>query len=143
MVTQKQNAWKRKEVAVFTVGEKTLRCSGVGNIQLDMSNRHPVSMEVLVVDNKLLGFNLLLRFDAIKKLGGLCMTSDGTVGFLQLVRPLCAAITINAPNFHVEHDQNRRIWVVSWKWSSNQISCLLHSLLQFFGSIPIQARSYI
>ena len=97
---------------MLTVGENTLRCSGVGLVQFDMSNRCPINVEVLVVDEKLLGLDLLLRFDAIKKLGRVCVTSDGTASFPQLYQPLCAAITINKPDFHVENDHNRRIWVV-------------------------------
>ncbi len=30
------------------------------------------------------------------------------------------AITINKPDFHAEFDQNKKIWIVSWKWSENQ-----------------------
>ena len=100
---------------VLTVGERTLRCSGVALVRLDVSNRCPISIEVLVVNNKLLGFNLLLRFDAIKKVGGVYVTSDRTISFPQFDRPLCAAITTNEPLFYAEHDQNRRIWVVFWK----------------------------
>ena len=55
---------------VFIVDERTLRYSGVGLVQLNLSNRQSVSIEVLVVDNKLLKFDLLLGFDAIKKLVG-------------------------------------------------------------------------
>ena len=42
------------------------------------------------------------------------------LNFPQLDRPLCKAITINEPNFRAEYDQNRGIWVVSWKWSSDE-----------------------
>ena len=107
------HSWKRKEVDVFTVGERTLRCSEVRLVQLDVNNRHPINIEILVVDEKLLGFDLLLGFDIIKKLGGICVTSDGTVSFPQFDQPLCAAITINKPDFHAEYDQNSRIWVVT------------------------------
>ena len=82
---------------MLSVHERTFRCSGVGLVQLDESNRCLINFEVLVMDGKLLGFNLLLRFDAIKKLGGVCVTSDGTVSFSQLDRNLCTAITITEP----------------------------------------------
>ena len=55
---------------VFTVGEGTLRCYGVGRVKLDIGSGHPIDVEVLAVDRKLLGFDLLLGFDIIKKLGG-------------------------------------------------------------------------
>ena len=88
-------------------------CSGIGLIQLDVSNRGPMSIKALVVDDKLLGFNLLLQFDTIKKLGCVCMTSDGTVSFPEPEQPFGTVITISKPDFHAEYDQNRRIWVVS------------------------------
>ncbi len=50
---------------MLSIHEKTFRCSGVGLVQLDESNRCLINFEVLVMDGKLLGFNLLLRFDAI------------------------------------------------------------------------------
>ena len=57
-------------MGVLTDGKRTPKCSDVGLLQLDVSNRHPISIEVLVVEYKLLGFDLLFRFDTIKKLGG-------------------------------------------------------------------------
>ena len=93
------HSWKRKEVDLVTVGERTLRCSGVGLVQFDMSNRPPINVEVLVVDDKLLGFDLLLRFVIIKKLGRVCVTSDQTMSFPQFDRPLFTAIIINKPDF--------------------------------------------
>ena len=105
---------------VFTVGEGALRCCGVGRVQLDVGSGCPSDVEVLVADGKLLGFDLLLGFDIIKKLGGVYTTRDGTVSFPQLNRPVCAAITIDKPDFNAEFNQNKKIWVGSWKWSENR-----------------------
>ena len=115
------HSWKRKEVEVLNVGERTIRCSGVGFVQPDMSNRRPINVEVPVVDRKLLGFDLLLGFDVIKKLGGVCVISDGTVSFPKLNRSLFASITINELDFHEVYDENWRILVVPWKWSGYQL----------------------
>ena len=105
------HSWEKK-ADVFTIGEGALRCCGVGRVQLD-------NVEVLVADRKLLGFDLLLGFD-IKKLRVVYMTREGTVSFSQIDIPVCAAITIDKLDFHAEFDQNKKIWVVSWKWSENQ-----------------------
>ena len=105
---------------VFTVGEGALRCCGIGCVHLDVGSGCPIAVEVLVADGKLLGLDLLLGFDIIKKLEGVYMTRDGTVSFPQLVGPVCAAITIDKPDFIAEFDQNKKIWVVSRKWSENQ-----------------------
>ena len=107
-------------VDVFSVGEGALRCYGVGRVQLDVGSGCPIDVEVLVTDGKLLGFDLLLGFDIIKKLGGVYMTRDGMVSSSQFDRPVCVAITFDKPDFHAEFDQNKKIWVVSWKWSENQ-----------------------
>ena len=113
------HSWDKK-VGVFMIGGGALKCCGFGRVQLDVGSGCPIDVEVLVADGKLLGFDLLLGFYIIKKLGGVYMTKDGTVSFPQLDRPLCAAITIDKPDFHAEFDQNRKIWVVSWKWSENK-----------------------
>ena len=106
------HSWEKKKVGVFTEG--ALRCCGVGCVQLDVGSGCPIDAEVLVTDGKLLGFNLLLGFHIIKKLGGVYMTRDGTMSFPPL------DITIDKPDFHAEFDQNKKIWVESWKWSENQ-----------------------
>ena len=107
------HSWNKKKVDVFTVGEGALRCCGVGRVQLDVGSGCPIDVEVLVADRKLLGFDLLLGFDIIKKLGGVYMTRDEMVSFPQLDRPVCTAIAIDKPDFHAEFDQNKKIWVVS------------------------------
>ena len=87
---------------IFTVGEGALRFYGIGCVQLDIGSGCPIDVEVLVADGKLLGFDLLLGFDIIKKLRGVYMTRDGTVSFPQLDRLVCLAITIDKPDFHAE-----------------------------------------
>ena len=114
------HSWEKKKVDVFTAGEGAQRCCGVEHVQLDVGSGCPIVVEVLVADGKSLGFDLLLSFDIIKKLGGVYMTRDGMVSFPQLDRPVCVAITIDKPDFHAEFDQNKKIGVVSWKWSENQ-----------------------
>ena len=80
-------------------------------VQLDMNNRCPISIEVLIADSKLLGFNLLLRFDAIKKLG--CLWPVMGLWAFYNMTDLCAQ---PLPSMR----QTKMIWVVSWKWTSNQ-----------------------
>ena len=103
------HSWEKKKVDVFTVGEGALRCCGVGRVQLDVGSGCPVDVEVLVADGNLLGFDLLLGFDIIKKLGGVYMTRDGTLSFPQLDRHVCTTITIDKPHFYAEFDQNKKI----------------------------------
>ena len=67
------------------------------------------------------------------------MTRDGTVNFPQLDRPVCAVITIDKPDFHTEFDQNKKIWVVPWKWSENQMPPKLENKAVEF-LVPKQLR---
>ena len=118
-------SWEKKKVDVFTAGEGALRCCGVGHVQLDVGSGCPIDVEVLVTDRKLLGFDLLLGFDIIKKLGGVYMTRNGMVSFPQLDRPVCTGITIDKPDFHAEFDQNKKIWVVSCHENGLRTKCYL------------------
>ena len=83
--------WERKEVHVLTVGGSTLLCWGVGLVWLSMNNRSFIDIEVLIIDEELLGFDLLLWLDIIKHLGGMFMTSSGEVKFSLHDEPICAA----------------------------------------------------
>lgn len=82
---------------------------------MDSANSHRI--EVLVVDGELLGFDLLLGFDAIKKLGRLQITECGDVWFPKHGIVCCTAIKIEEPDFCAEFNPNWNIWVTSWKWS--------------------------
>ena len=33
---------------------------------------------------------------------------------------MCAAITLDEPDFHTEYDEAKYVWTTSWKWSGNQ-----------------------
>lgn len=56
------HSWKRKEVDVLTevdmITDVTLRCCGFGVIQVGVSDRLPIDVVVLVVDRKLLEYDL-------------------------------------------------------------------------------------
>ena len=62
--------WKEKETRVLTVAGSTLKSCGVGVVELSMGTTLSIIVEVLIVDGKLLGFDLLLGLDTIKLLGG-------------------------------------------------------------------------
>lgn len=52
--------WRKRDVKVLTVDGKTLKCCGVGRLQLRVNNVDPVTVKVLVVEEKLLDFEFLL-----------------------------------------------------------------------------------
>lgn len=74
----------------------SLLLGGVRLVQLGVSNRYPIDVEVLVIDWKLLVYDSLLGADIIKRLD-----------FPQLDRPLCTTI-INETNFYAVYDLNRK-----------------------------------
>ena len=48
------------------------------------------------------------------------MSDTGEVSFSQRERLMCAAITLDKPDFHAKYDAAKRVWTASWKWSGNQ-----------------------
>lgn len=98
--------------------------SAIGVVVSNLFNlvfeRRPVDVEVLVVNWKLLGYDLLFEVDIIKRLGGDYVTSSCSVSFHQLDRHLCTAITINESYFHAESDLSMKIWFVPRKWFGDQ-----------------------
>ena len=112
--------WEPKIVEVLTADGNTLKCCGVGKVELAVGRLHPMTTEVLVVDGQLLGFDLLLGIDTITELGGVHITRSGKVHFPAEDAPQCAAITISEPDFSATFDHRRKAWTASWKWADGQ-----------------------
>ena len=104
-----------KSTAILTASH------GVGSITLTVTNRNPLKTNVLVVNSKPLGFDLLLGIDVIKKLGGVHIDEGGKVHFAETAHTLGATIELEQPDFWTEFDQRTKSWTVSWKWSGDQI----------------------
>ena len=110
----------QKCTAILTAGRKCLLSHGVGSITLTVTNRNPLTTNVLVVNSKPLGFNLLLGMDIIKKLGGVHINERGKAHFAEEAHTLGATIELEQPDFRTEFDQHTKSWTVSWKWSGDQ-----------------------
>lgn len=93
-------------------------------IHADTGNSTDV--EVLVVHEKPLNFDLLLGYDAIKALGGVLFTQTGTVKF-QKEALMCAALKIDQPDFSAEFNQHQKTWIASWKCTGNRESAMLQN----------------
>ena len=65
------NPWSQQALDILTVDGKTLRGNGIGTITLAVDIVSPVKTDVLVVENLLLGFDMLIGMDIIKTLGSL------------------------------------------------------------------------
>ena len=57
------------------------------------------------------------------------MSDTDEVRFPQRERLMCAAITLDEPDFHAEYDEAKRIWTASWKWSSDRLPVSLKNRL--------------
>ena len=102
-----------KSTAILTAGRKCLLNHGVGSITLTVTNRSPLKTNVLVVNSKPLGFNLLLGMDVIKKLGGVHIDEGGKAHFAEAAHTLGATIELEQPDFRAEFDQHTKSWTVS------------------------------
>ena len=117
-----------KSTAILTAGRKYLLSHGVGSITLTVTNRNPLKTNVLVVNSKPLGFDLLLGMDVIKKLGGVHIDEGGNAHFAEAAHTLGATIELEQPDFRAEYDQRTKSWTVSWKWSGDQPPEKLHTI---------------
>ena len=90
-----------KSTTVLTVGKKCLLSHGVGSITLIVTYRNPLKMNMLVVNSKPLGFDLLLGMDVIKKLGGVHIDEGGKAHFAEVAHTLGATIELE----HVDAGQ--------------------------------------
>ena len=112
--------WEKKQVPLLVIGGSSSMCCGESVVQIGISNGPSVTVQALVVDGDLLGFDLLLGLNAIRQLGGMAMSDTSEVRFPQRKRLMCAAITLDEPDFHGEYDEAKRVWTASWKWSGDQ-----------------------
>ena len=119
---------KPGEVNVLAVDGKTLKCCRQSYNQLGINGIEPVHVEALVVDR--LGFNLILKNDAIRMAGGVTITSAGVVGFAGKKATMYAAICLSEPDFCAEFDQTQNCWTAKWKWSRGWAPDLLHNKIQ-------------
>ena len=85
-------SWRRAAVDVITIGGMSRSCCGVGTVTVATDGGNSAKISVLVVRDKLLGYDLLSGIDAIKALGGVVVWPSGQIrigsGLVQ-----CAAIT--------------------------------------------------
>ena len=107
--------WTSRLVRVTTISGDELKCSGVGNVTVEAPTGHRASLEALVVEERPLGVDMVLGVAGISALGGVTVLSASEVRFCGAV---CRApLSVDAPDFSVRFDAERRKWTVAWKWS--------------------------
>ena len=130
----------RKCTAILMADRKCLLSHDVGSITLTVTNRNPLKINVLVVNSKPLGFDLLLGMDVIKKLGSMHINERGKAHFAEAAHTLGATIELEQLDFRAEFDQCTKSWTVSWKWSGDQPpKKLFNRVLEY--TIPARASA--
>ena len=109
-----------KSTTILTASRKCLLSHGVGSITLTVTNRCPLKTNVLVVNSKPLGFDLLLGMDVIKKLDSVHINEGGKAHFAEAAHTLGVITELEQLDFRAEFNQRTKSWTVSWKWSGDQ-----------------------
>lgn len=104
--------WSRQERNMI-MSAKILQSQRFGSINLCMGIGELIKVIVLIVDKELLGFNMHLGMDIIKKLDRVHITESGKVHFSNI--PICAAIRIEKSNFSAELKKKMKKWTALWK----------------------------
>ena len=130
----------RKNTTIQTAGRKCLLSHGVGSITLKVTNRNPLKTNMLVVNSKPLGFDLLLGMDIIKKLGGVHINEGGKAHFAEVALALGVTIELEQPDFRTEFNQRTKYWTVLWKWSGDQPPKKLYDRVPEY-TIPARTRA--
>ena len=128
--------WKKRIIRVPMINSEMCKCHGIGTVKVHTDTRNSADVEVLVVHERPLDFDLLLGY-AIKTLDGVLITRMGMVKFCEEA-PLCAVLKIYQPDFSVEFDQHQ-VWTTSWKWSGDREPAKLQNSIAEYH-VPSQIR---
>ena len=124
----------------------------LGNqIYSTLRSRDSIEVDVLVVDGKLLGFNLLLEIATIKRFGGMCVTNTRIVNFSCIDSPLRAAISFSEPDFHAVRPRQESLSSIlekdlahsKWYESGYKLTVLVDASLFTTGVLIETNRSII
>lgn len=83
--------------------------------QLSVNGVDIFIVEVLIMGGKLFDSNNLLGMDTIKTLGRIHVNQTGEVCFTTDEVPTCIALKFDKPDFSIDFNQQKCMWVASWK----------------------------
>ena len=96
-------SWSKQSMAGTTLIRTTLACCRSGTIRIHMATGNAITIDVLDMQGKPLGFDLLLGTDPIKALSNFHITHYGSMKFEE-TKPICAAICISTANLSAKFD---------------------------------------
>lgn len=122
--------WTKSDVSFITVGGNSTKCLGVGHVSLRISEEQFVQVDVLVVEFRPVGFDMILGMNGILSLGGVSVSPGGGVRFGDRLLHCCSMavaqedktgeIVIDEKDFRAVFDERSRSWTVSWKWATGE-----------------------
>ena len=119
-------AWRPQRTAVTSLSGDPLLASGAGRVQLSTHTGQSVEVDVLVLDEKPMGIEMVLGMPSISALGGVVIGSPSDVKFCGEVNstPIEGSseggLEVDAPDFSVRFDAAERAWTMSWKWEDGK-----------------------
>ena len=131
-------AWSSQQVDMWTIDRTSWVCCGVGSVSILTNGGGHAIVNVLVACERPLSYNLLIRIDMIRALGGITITPAGDMK-LGGGKEACAALCVNEPDFNASFKYKKRIWTARWKWTLNNAPTLLHNQIAEY-KIPDNIR---
>ena len=104
-------------------------CCRVRVISILLERSDSTKMDLLMVCDKPLGYDLLVGINATCELGLIVIRPTGEVQ-LRRKRELCTAIMIEGQYFCAVFDHKKKVWTVKWKWIRNKVPDQLHNTVE-------------
>lgn len=138
--------WNKRRVSVTTVSGQRHWCEGTGVVDVTLQSGHTVSMDVLVVAQKPLGFSFILGMNGVNAMKGVTVYSCTDIRFgialpQQSEQAICssAVVSCDETDFTVTYDTVKKKWTVQWKWCDGKEPQQLYNTAEEYR-IPPEAR---
>ena len=129
--------WRPRPVVVTTLSGDPFRCSGIGSVSVETLDGQRAQLDVLVVDSKPMGVDMILGMSGISSLGGISIRRSSDIRFCGVASRL--PLEVDAPDFTAWFDESEKAWMVAWKWADGVgPDCLINGVAQY--AVPPAAR---
>ena len=118
-------AWSSLQVDMRTIARTSQACCGVRTVSILTNGGGHAIVNVSVSCERPLGYDILIRIDAIQTLGGITITPAGDVKLGG--KEACAALCVDEPHFDASFDHKEKIWTARSKWTLNHAPTLLRN----------------
>ena len=124
--------WKPQQTTVTSLSGDPFFATGVGRVQLCTESGQSAEVDVLVLDDKPMGIEMILGVPSISALGGVSIGSPSDVKFCGKAKVADDSLVVDAPDFVVRFDADERAWIMSWKWENGtEPVCLPNSVPEY------------